>query len=202
MKRFLCAFFVIASPAFGNECINYKIRPKITVAAPGWVKHVVQPVKPMDLWHGNVIATLVDNYDIAADVTPVGDGVCIWLKSVNATIGYSDFLVQIDMRHKVGTCEYDAVLGHEDEHIRAYLSIIDDAAADLHAAVYSAADSVMPIFVKDKENIDAAIDEFNKSLQNHPELVLVKQKILAAEEIKNKRVDENDDGSNLRQCGQ
>ena len=191
----------MAMPAFASDdCIGYKMRPKITVNTPDWTKQVVQPLQPMDLLHGNVVATLVDNYDVVADITSTEDGFCVGLKSVDAVVGYSDFLVQIDMRNTPGTCEYDAVLQHEDEHIRAYLSVIDDAAADLHAAVYAAADSIMPIFVYDEEEISAAVDKINMELQAHPEMLLIKHKIRAEEEIKNRRVDEHDDGRRLRQC--
>lgn len=183
-----------------DDCLAYKIRPRITVSAPAWTKEVVQPFKEMDLLHGDVIATLTDNYDITGDVTPIEDGFCVTLKSVAATVGYSDFLVQIDMRHAPESCTYNAVLSHEDEHIRAYLSIIDDFQQELHNSIYSAADSVMPVFVHSEEEIDKALDTLNQRLQSHPDVMLVKQKIRAAEEIRNKHVDENDDGSRLKQC--
>ena len=196
---FLC--MVLPNMARGeDDCMAYKIRPRITVSAPEWSKEVVQPLKEMDLLHGDVIATLVDNYDITGDVTGIEDGFCVALKSVAATVGYSDFFVQIDMRHVPGTCTYNAVLSHEDEHIRAYMSIINDFQTELHDAIYAAADSVMPVFVRDEEDIDTALDTLNKNLQSHPDVILVKQKIRAAEEIRNKRVDENDDGTRLKQC--
>ncbi len=183
-----------------DDCLAYKIRPRITVSAPAWTKQVVQPMREMDLLHGDVIATLVDNYDITGDVTGIEDGFCVSLKSVEATVGYSDFLVQIDIRHAPGTCAYNAVLNHEDAHIRAYLSIIDDFQTELHDAIYSAADAVMPMFVKDEADIDSALDALNRRLQSHPDVILVKQKIRAAEEIRNKRVDENDDGAGIKRC--
>ena len=184
----------------GNDCIDYKLNPRITLDIPAWSKEVVQPLAPMDFLHGNVVATLVDNYDIVGDVTSIEDGFCIALKSVNATIGYSDFLVQIDMRHGVDTCSYNAILSHEDEHIRAYLSIIDDNKLDFQRAVYAAADSIMPVFVRTEDEVSGAIDKLNEQLQAHPDLVLIKQKIKADEEIRNKRVDMSDTGASLRRC--
>ena len=192
---------ILPITARGDEdCLAYKIRPRITVESPEWTKQVVQPLREMDLLHGDVVATLVDNYDITGDVTPIEDGFCVALKSVAATVGYSDFLVNIDIRHAPDTCAYNAVLSHEDEHIRAYLSIVNDFQTELHNSIYSAADSVMPVFVKNEEDIDSALDTLNQNLQSHPDVVLIKQKIRAAEEIRNKRVDENDDGTRLKQC--
>ena len=153
-----------------------------------------------DLFHGNVIATMVDNYDIVADITNIEDGFCVTLKSVYATAGYSDFLVQIDIRNKPDSCSYNAVLAHEDEHIRAYLSVMDDYKKEFMDALYSAADSITPIFVYNESDIDDAINELNAELQAHPDLILVKQKIKAAEEIRNKRVDQHDTGQSLQKC--
>lgn len=195
-----CLFMAFFSPSVADECLGYKLRPDVHISTPQWTKQVVQPLKPMNLLHGNVVATLVDNYDITADITSIEDGFCVGLKAVDATIGYSDFMVQIDIRHAPGSCSYDAILSHEDEHIRAYLSIIDDYADDLRSAVYTAADSIMPIFVSDAADIDAAVDKINEYMQSHPDLVMIKKKITAAEEIKNKRVDQNDTGAGLRRC--
>ena len=191
----------LARPVFAyDDCLAYKLSPKITLDTPVWSKEVVQPLRHMDLLHGNVIATLVDNYDIVADITNIEDGYCVTLKSVFATVGYSCFLVQIDIRHQPDTCSYNAILSHEDEHIRAYLSVIDDYKKELKDSIYTAADSITPIFVRNASDIDAAITELNAELQAHPDLILIKQKIKAAEEIRNKRVDQHDTGETLRKC--
>lgn len=196
----LCMIF-LARPVFAyDDCLAYKLSPKITLDTPVWSKEVVQPLRHMDLLHGNVIATMVDNYDIVADITNIEDGYCVTLKSVFATVGYSDFLVQIDIRHQPDTCSYNAILSHEDEHIRAYLSVIDDYKKELKDSIYTAADSITPIFVRNASDIDAAITELNAELQAHPDLILIKQKIKAAEEIRNKRVDQHDTGETLRKC--
>ena len=194
---FIFGFYNIAN---ANECAIYKIKPKITVNIPDWVKTVVQPKKEMDLLHGNVIATMVNNYDINTTITHMNNGFCVGLKSVDATIGYTDFLVQIDIRHKPKTCSYNAVLKHEDSHINAYLSVIEDYKSDLYNTIYSAADSVMPIFVKEKSDIEEAIEKINNELQSHPDIVLTMQKIHAAEEINNKTVDQKEDYSDLKKC--
>ena len=184
----------------GDDCLAYKLTPRVDLETPMWSKEVVQPLRQMDLLHGNVVATMVDNYDIVADITNIEDGYCVTLKSVYAVVGYSDFLVQIDIRHMPDTCTYNAILAHEDEHIRAYLSVMDDFKKELQDSIYSAADSITPIFVRNASDIGAAITELNAELQAHPDLILVKQKIKAAEEIRNKRVDQHDTGATLRAC--
>lgn len=197
---FIMCLLPYAAHADMDDCLPYKLSPNVYLDTPAWTKQVVQPLKHMDLLHGNVIATMEDNYDITADITSIEDGFCVAIKTVNASVGYSDFLVQIDLRHSPDTCSYNAILTHEDEHIRAYLSVIDDFSGELQSAIYSAADSVAPVFVKNSSEIDAAVDKLNTKLQSHPDLILIKQKIKAAEEIRNKRVDLNDTGEALRRC--
>ena len=190
--------FVISANA--NECLSYKIKPKITINIPEYTKDVIQPRQPMNLLHGNVVATLVNNYDIIADITSVEDGYCVGLKAIEATIGYSDFLVKIDNRHKPKTCSYKAILNHENKHIDAYLSVINEYKPELYNSLYSAANTVMPIFVKKQQDINNAVEILNNELQSHPDIILVIQKIHADEEIKNKYIDRQENYSELKKC--
>lgn len=200
--RFLAWILVVmyVGPAVATDCMGFKKNPTVFISKPDWKKTVVQPRNPMDLWHGNVVATLVDKYDITVDVSQVSDGLCVWLKTVDAVVGYNDFAVQIDIRHTPDTCAYNAVLNHEDKHINTYLSVIDNFSADLNKAVAVAADSVMPVFVKSNDDVSSAIDLIHQELQKHPDLILIKQKINAAQEIKNKQVDQYEDGAELQKC--
>ena len=197
---FFCLFFIDFGAFASDDCLYYKLNPDITIKSPIWSKSVVQPLQKMDVLHGDVIATLVDNFEITADITSIEDGFCVALKSVDATIGYSDFLVQIDISHRPNSCSYNAILQHEDEHIRAYLSVIDDKNDLLKKSVKTAADSIIPIFVKNEKDIEMAIDKLNHKLQNHPDIILLKHQIRADEEIRNKHVDINDTGETLKKC--
>jgi len=204
MKKFLFIFvyiFSFISNAYSmDDCLTYKLTPKIYMHIPTWQKSVVQPLKKMDILHGEVIATMVNNYEITTDITSIEDGFCVALKKIDATIGYSDFLVQIDISYKKNTCPYDAILQHEDEHIRAYLSVIDDNKQMMKQSIFLAADSITPIFVKNKQDIENAIDELNNKVQNHPEIILLNQQLKADEEIRNKNVDLNDNYDTLKKC--
>ena len=154
----------------------------------------------MNLLHGNVVATLINNYDIVADIIPVDGGYCVGLKTIYATIGYSDFLVKIDSIHKPESCSYNAILSHENKHIDAYLSVINDYKTQLHNSLYSAADSIMPIFIKEQDMMDNVIEKLNDELQSHPDIVLIIQKIHADEEIKNKYIDRQENYKELKKC--
>ncbi len=200
-RFYLFLFFsILPITSFADDCLGYKLTPKITIKTPTWNKQVVQPLQHIDVLHGDVIATLVDNYEITGDITSIEDGFCVGLKNIDAIIGYSDFLVQIDISHKPDSCSYNAVLSHEDEHIRAYLSVIDDNQDLLKQSISSAADSITPIFVKEEKDIESALDKLNEQIQNHPDIVLLKQHIKAEEEIRNKHIDQNETGETLKKC--
>ena len=64
----------------------------------------------------------------------------------------------------------------------------------------SAANSITPIFVEKQSDIDGAVDNLNEQIQTHPDIILLKQQIKAAEEIRNKRVDQTDNGRQLKDC--
>ncbi len=201
VKYLFFVFCILVSlPGWAVDCLQFKKIPGVFLNTPDWTKSVVQPRTPMNLLHGNVVATLVDNYQINADVNPVDGGFCVGLKSVSAAVGYNDFVVNIDIRHVPGSCEYDAVLAHEDKHIKAYLSVMDDFRADVQKSVYSAAQSIMPRFVKSRDDVGAVVEMMNNELQAHPDLVLVKQKIGAAQEIRNKQIDKVESGADLKSC--
>ena len=202
MNRLILFLFVLCLPSvcMADDCLSYKTNPIVHIKTPSLAKEVVQPLQPMDLLHGNVMATLVENYEITGDTTSIEDGFCISLKSVMGIIGYSDFMVHIDSRHTPGSCTYNAIVTHEDEHIRAYLSVIDDYHDEIRNAVFSAANSVIPVFVKNESDINGAMDILNEKLQSHPELILMKQRIAAEQEIRNKRVDQVETGAHLKQC--
>ena len=90
---FLSLFYI--GQLWADDCLVYKNMPRVFIEEPDYTTHIVQPNKNMDLWHGNVVATLVDNYDIITDVKPVNDGYCVVLKTVKSIFGYNDFLVNI-----------------------------------------------------------------------------------------------------------
>lgn len=194
---FICLF---ASPLLADDCLVYKKNPDVLIDTPSWTKVINQPETPMDKLHGNVEANLVNNYDMIIDVIPVSDGYCISLKGIDAQIGYNSFIVNIDMEHELNSCAYNAVLNHEDKHIDVYLGIIKEFNKEIHQSLYSAADSVMPIFIESETEIDLAADMLNSEFSSHPDLLLLSQKINAAQEIRNKQIDNNETNTELFSC--
>lgn len=199
LKKILC-FLFIPFCAFADDCVKYKKIPDINILNPLPGKSVASSNEPMNKFHANVVATLVEDYDIAVDIFSSEHGYCVVLKSVDALIGYNDFSIKIDGSHRPDSCEYNAILNHENKHIDAYLSVIDDLESDIKNSVFNSANSVMPIFVSSRDDIEFAIGDINKKMSEHPESILMKQKINAAMEIRNKRIDQNEDNHELELC--
>ena len=198
MPYVLC--LVCAMPANASDCIQFKKTPTVNISAPIWNKSVVQPLAPMDLLHGVVIATFSEEYSLTIEANPVSGGYCVVLSAVDANVGYTEFLVKIDSRNRPGSCAYDAILAHEQMHISAHLSVLDDSGQDIMRSVAAAANSIMPIFVPAGDGFDRALDLMQRGMQAHPDIVLMKRKINAENEIRNRRIDMQDDGRAVRAC--
>jgi hypothetical protein len=205
LNIFLSLFIILTSsfiphPSFADDCVAFKMSPDVRVSVPAWTKSVVQPSAPMDLLHGNVAASFVESYNLRAMAEPVNGGYCVILAGVDASVGYTEFLVQIDSRHAPGSCGYNVTLEHEDQHIITHLNTIENAARDIESAVNRAANSIMPIFIPSGTITDAALDRMEQELQTHPDIILMRQKINAEQEIRNKKVDQQDDGRRINKC--
>lgn len=56
-----------------------------------------------------------------------GNGIyCARLAEVEMTVGYDRIKVYIDRRYRPGSCEYQAVLDHENEHVENFKTILAD----------------------------------------------------------------------------
>ena len=73
MYKFILLFFqvflFVSVAGAGDDCLGYKLTPDVSVRVPMWEKNVVQPLQKMDVLHGNVIATMVDNYEINTNIS-------------------------------------------------------------------------------------------------------------------------------------
>ena len=209
MLKKILFFILLPISVIANDCVLYKKTPFVNIKNPDWTKTVVLSDDPMDEYdgkyfsfklHGITETSFMEKYEIDFNVIPENDGYCIVVNGVDAIVGYENFLVKIDKSHKKNSCSYNAVLKHEEKHIDAYLSILKDMEPDIKNSIFNAMNSVMPIFAPNIESLDSLLDDLYKKLENHPELVLLNQKISAAQEIRNKRIDQDEDHNELKQC--
>ena len=170
------------------------------MALPEYETNIIVSKQPLEQLHGHVSANLINNYQIILDMYSSGDGFCVVLKKIDAVFGFDKFDVEIDKEHELNSCAYNAVLNHEEKHIDVYLNIIEEFKSEIHDSLFTAADSVMPIFIENESDINFAFEELNQEFASHPDLLLVAQKVNAAQEIRNKQIDQNENNSELYSC--
>ena len=72
---------------------------------------------------------------------------CAYPVSHELSIGYADFLVYIDRRYRPGSCEYRAILEHENAHVAIYKSYLTRYLPYIKKQVRASALKVHPIVV-------------------------------------------------------
>ena len=184
--------------ANATVCTKHKQDPVVNFSSPEWRK-TIQSTDLKGSAHGQVFANLSEKHMLSMEIVPVVGGACVVLLGVDSSFGFTEFIVQMDKKYKIKTCEYDVIMNHEDQHILANLSVMDDLAGDMKNAIQVATKSIIPIFIKDGD-IDRAAHQIERTIQTHPMVVLAKQKIAAEQELRNRQIDRRDDSAALRNC--
>lgn len=76
-----------------------------------------------------------------------GGRFCAYPVSYELTIGYADFLVYIDRRYRPGSCEYRAILKHENAHVAIYKNYLKRYLPYIKKQVWDSALRVRPVEV-------------------------------------------------------
>jgi len=76
-----------------------------------------------------------------------GGRYCAYPVSYNLNIGYADFLVYIDRKFRRGTCEYRAILKHENAHVALYKGYLTRYLPSIKKQARAAALGVRPVVV-------------------------------------------------------
>ncbi len=95
--------------------------------------------------------TLTDfKYSIKTSVRllPIKGGrYCAEPVSYDLSIGYADFLVYIDRKYRRGSCEFRAILNHEDAHVALYRAYLTRYLPKIERQAREAAARVRPVVV-------------------------------------------------------
>ncbi|MCL2369439.1 MAG: hypothetical protein FWC83_02070 [Alphaproteobacteria bacterium] len=184
---------------WANICISHKQTPGVSFGSPEWSMRIEMADLGGD-FHGIVEARLSEQIILSKQSIVVPGGRCVSLVSVDAVIGFSEFVVKIDESYTPGTCEFDVIMNHEQEHIRANLSVMQNMSEEWRRALELASNSVMPIFVPAAQSPDHADEVFIRAIQSHPSIVLVRQRTESEKDFRNRQVDMRDDHRRLRAC--
>lgn len=80
------------------------------------------------------------NSQIDATSLSTGEGKqCFWVSEINVAFRYQFIDIYLASEYPEGSCEYQAMLDHENEHIRAELELLEKFAREARAALAAAA---------------------------------------------------------------
>lgn len=71
-------------------------------------------------------------------------GFCVGLKHAEMTIGYDRIKVYIDRRYRPGTCQYQVILEHENEHVRNFQDTLANYIPAIRQRLIDVARSSLP----------------------------------------------------------
>ncbi len=77
-------------------------------------------------------------------------GYCVALAEAKVTVGYRDLTVYISSNYAEGTCEFDAILAHEQEHLQINQGVLNDYKAKFRAMLRRVRRGKKVIFVHRK----------------------------------------------------
>ena len=72
---------------------------------------------------------------VRVSATQSQSGSCAALEQVIATIGYQEMLVYVASNYDEGTCEYNAILNHEQTHVAFNNEVLSEYANNLQVAL-------------------------------------------------------------------
>jgi len=98
-------------------------------------------------------------------IREVTGGYCIYIDSVTADFGWKRLEVYVAAEFKPGTCEYRAVLDHENQHVAVNNRALKEFAPQFRAALEDALSREQPMFVRAiPANADASFMPLNRKM--------------------------------------
>jgi hypothetical protein len=146
--RVLLPVLLMASPAFAaSQCPPYReaialdfqtLQPETrtdntrNITA---IRDLIRGAIPKGLdAHSEALGVTMTNPSFGLDartwIAPQEGGSCVYLQKVTATFGFRSMAVYVASEYPPGTCEYNAILDHENQHVG-----IDRSALSTHAGL-------------------------------------------------------------------
>ncbi len=106
--------------------------------------------------HGLTHSSLGYHLQASFDLQGLPDGTwCLWPRATTADLGYTDTTVYVARDYAAGTCAFEAVLAHEEEHVAINTSVVDDHAPRLRTTLAALTRQGFPLAGRDPESLRA-----------------------------------------------
>ena len=192
-------FVFICFPVFADVCGEYKKTPEIKIVQSKHDVHV--NLSNTDLWPKGGYVTVLPFGVFTPNIAYVfnGEYYCVYLDSVDATVGFKDFEIIIDKKYKNDACKYNAILAHEKHHVSDSENALKDIFPEIQKTLRDVANSVKPIYVDDNKYLSATFDSIQNQIMKNEKLLGLMDKFKARQAADAKILDDSPD-ENLQKC--
>ena len=164
----LICFFV--SPGFCGPCDEYKKDVNVNIKKSEY--NITVTPSDKDLFPVGGYVDVSPYNEVKPEVGYVFNGkyFCVFLKSVDIVVGFKSFPIVIDKAYKKDSCEYNAILKHENQHITDALYVFDTMYDRLKKNINDIVDSVEPLYVDNADSVPKAVDDITNRLVKNKKL--------------------------------
>ncbi|MEM7226523.1 MAG: hypothetical protein AAF495_26365 [Pseudomonadota bacterium] len=192
----------LSAPAEAAKCSAPSTKPKIHLrmkyAEPTYVqdrntagmRNVINDIQGYTSgpWHlplGLTIANFGTSYQTQMTYRKAkGGGYCVALSEATITVGYEDMTIYLSRDYAEGSCEFDAILEHELEHVAINEGVLRSYKTKFQEALKRVLRSKRVIFVHRKQEARSAyLLEFQRQFEP------VARKMMRARDQKNAKID-------------
>ena len=113
--------------------------------------------------------------------------------------GFNDFEIFIDKKYEKDTCEYNAVLEHENHHISDAVAALDDLFDNLKPVLQDVINNIEPIYVENVDDVPQAFDKISDKIVNNKKLRDL-DKNFKEQNSRDASVLDNGPDENLKKC--
>ena len=202
-KKFiiLLGCLLFAKSGVAGECDEYKKSPEITLKKAE--QNIVIKKSDKDLWPVGGFVNIQPFNSVSPKIGYVFNGkfYCVYLDSVDATVGFRDFEITVDKKYKKDSCEYNAVLEHENHHITDAKNAFEKVFPKVEKILTDVANSLEPIYVESAEGVPYAMEKISDNIVKNKKLKNLVQEFQKQQESDAKKLDEKPD-EKLQKCEQ
>ncbi len=158
------------------NCDEYKKSPDINIEKSQWKININKSQD--DLWPKAGYVNVMPFHQIAPKIAYSFNGkyFCVFLDSVDVTVGFYDFDIYIDKKYKKDSCEYNAVLEHENHHINDAVKAFDKIFPEIEKDLYDVVKDIQPIYTENVDDVPVAVDKIRDEIIKSEKLHKLEQK--------------------------
>lgn len=119
---------------------------------------------------GSVLGLTVSRYGLKTQtqqqLVKADNGLtCLWIRRVDATLYIPDTTIYIASNYKQGSCQYNAVLEHEQEHVRLTRNLLPGFSSRLEQELKAQLGRINPVVTRAPDNASRIVQrEIEKSM--------------------------------------